>query len=211
MGRAHGIRELTQPDFIILALLLISAGIGFTRGAVREIVALVAFVVAAITAVLCLSITGPMGREWINPDWLGALAALVLTFGVIYILLRLLGAALSRRLHATKVLGLLDRSVGLALGLGRGLVVLGALFLIFSAATPKYLQPRWITEASTWPLASNMGRLLQALAPRGLRAAGRLKPVFDRAVREASGDISSTDGYDANQPSDIEDLAEKSR
>jgi membrane protein required for colicin V production len=201
---------LTQFDIIVLGLLAVSGIVGFMRGAVREIAALVALVAAAGLAIFSLSTTAPMVREVVKPGWLGTVAALVLVFGATYILLRLLGAALARKVHGADVLGALDRSVGLAIGLGRGLVVLGALFLMFNAATPQDLRPKWITGATTWPLASNMGRLLQALAPKGLDVAGRLKPAFDRAVRDGSGDRTATDGYEAAHPGESGDL-EKSR
>lgn len=202
---------LTKFDLILLALLLISAAVGFARGAVREVAALVALVAAAFLAIFGLPVMGPIVREVVRPGWLGTVAALVLTFGVTYIVLRLIGAGLARRVQRTDVLGALDRSVGLAIGLGRGLLVLGALYLMFNAATPRDLQPRWITESTTWPLARNMGRFLEALAPQGLNIAGRLKPAFDRAVRGGSGDRTATDGYDAPQSGETDDVVERSR
>lgn len=202
---------MTQFDFIVLALLLISAAVGFARGAVREIAALVALVAAAALAIIGLPVAAPFMREIVRPGWLGTVAALVVVFGVTYILLRLLGAALAHRIQRTDVLGALDRSLGLAIGLGRGLVVLGALFLMFNAATPADLRPRWITGATTWPLARNMGRLLEALVPRGLDVAGRLKPAFDRAVSDGSRDRTATEGYEARNSDDAGGQAEKSR
>jgi membrane protein required for colicin V production len=130
---------------------------------------------------------------------------------VVYVVLRLVGAGVARRIHGTDVLGALDRTVGLAIGLVRGLVVLGALYLMFNAATPVDIRPHWITGARTWPLAADMGRLIEALAPKGLDAAGRLKPVFVRAVSEPSGDRTTTEGYDARERGRIDDLVEKSR
>ena len=86
---------------------------------------------------------------------------------------------------------------------------------MFNAATPKDLQPRWIVGATTWPLAQNMGRLLTAVAPKGLDIAGRLKPAFDRALHTAAHDALDdrlkSEGYDARQRREIEDLVEKSR
>jgi membrane protein required for colicin V production len=202
---------VTQFDLIVLALLGISAAIGFSRGAAREIAALVALIGAAAFALFGLPLFAPMVREVVHPDWLGAAVALIGVFVLTYILLRVVGGALAQRVVQTDVLGALDRSVGLLIGVGRGLVVLGALNLMFNAATPRDLQPRWITGATTWPLAQNMGRLLAALAPQGLDIAGRLKPAFDRAVEDASGDRSVTDGYDARQRGEIDDLVEKSR
>lgn len=202
---------MTQFDFIVLGLLLLSAAVGFARGAVREIAALVALIAAAALAIFGLPWSAPVVRGVVSPPWLGTAAALVLVFGVTYVLLRLIGALLARRVQNTDVLGALDRSVGLLIGLGRGLLVLGALFLMFNAATPADLRPKWIVGATTWPLAGNMGRLLEALAPQGLDIAERLKPAFDRAVRNGSGDRSVTDGYDAPRKGGTGDVVEKSR
>lgn len=200
---------MTQFDFLVLGLLGVSAAVGFARGAVREVFALVALVVAAGLAIFGLPVFGPTVRGVVS-GWLGTIAALVVVFAVAFIALRLIGAGIARQVQNTQMLGFLDRSLGLLIGLGRGLIVLGALYLMFNAATPEDLRPRWITGARTWPVASNMGRLLETLAPRGLDLAGRLRPAFDRAVGEGSGDRTTTDGYEAREPADTEP-AERSR
>jgi membrane protein required for colicin V production len=200
---------VSQFDFLVFALLGVSAAVGFFRGAVREIFALMALVVAAGLAVLGLPVFGPPVREVVQPDWLGTIAAIVLVFVIAFIALRLIGAGLAQRVQKTQMVGFLDRSLGLLIGLGRGLIVLGALYLMFNAATPEDLRPRWITQARTWPLASNMGRLLDELAPKGLDVAGRLKPAFDRAIGEGSGDRTATGRYEAREPDT--DRPERSR
>lgn len=202
---------MTQLDFIVLGLLAISAAVGFARGAAREIAALFALVAAALLAIFGLPVAAPIVREVVKPGWLGTAAALIVVFVVSYVALRLIGAMVARRIQRTNLLGALDRSVGLLIGLARGLLVLGALFLMFNAATPQDLQPRWITGATTWPLARNMGNFLTALAPQGLDIAGRLGPAFDKAIRDGTGDRTVTDGYEAPQRSEPEDLVEKSR
>jgi len=201
---------VTQFDFLVLGLLFISGAVGFFRGAVREVFALIALVAAAALAIFGLPVFGPMVRDVIQPGWLGTVLALVLVFGVAFLALRLIGAGIARQVQNTQMLGFLDRSLGLLIGLGRGLIVLGALYLMFIAATPEDLRPRWITGAQTWPVARNMGRLIETLAPQGLDAAGRMKPAFDRAVGEGSGDRSTTDGYEAREPA-ATDRPERSR
>lgn len=191
---------MSQFDILVLMLLGVSAAVGFFRGAVREVFALMALVVAAALAVLGLPAFGPTVRGVVQPDWLGTVASLVLVFVVAFIALRLIGAGLAQRVQKTQMLGFLDRSLGLLIGLGRGLIVLGALFLMFNAATPEDLRPQWITGARTWPLVSNMGRLLDELAPKGLDVAGRLKPAFQRAIDDGSGDRTATGRYEAREP-----------
>lgn len=202
---------MTKFDYIVLGLLLISAIVGFTRGAAREVVAVAALLGGAATAIFGLRYARPIADHLIHSHWLALAAALLLLFLAGYIAVRLIGAALVRHVHGTNVLGALDRTAGLLIGLVRGLVVLGALKLMFVAATPVDLQPSWITQARTWPLAANMGRLLESLAPKGLNVAGRLKPAFERAVGEPSRDRTATEGYDARQRGEVDDLVEKSR
>jgi membrane protein required for colicin V production len=202
---------VTKLDYIVFGLLLISAVVGFARGAVREIAAMAALVLAAAAAVFGLKYATPLAARLAHPQWVAAVAALLVVFGVVYIVLRLVGAGLARRIQRTDVLGALDRSIGLLIGVVRGLVVLGALYLMFNAATPPDLQPKWIVQSRTWPLAADMGRLLQGLAPQGMDLASRFKPAFDRAVRDTSGDRNATDGYDARQRGEMDDLVEKSR
>jgi membrane protein required for colicin V production len=202
---------MTQFDAIVFVLLLISAVVGFTRGAVREIAAMAALVVAALLAVFGLPVTAPLARHVLHTPWIAATAALIGVFVVAYVVLRLFGAGIARRVQRTHVLGGVDRTAGLAIGLVRGLVVLGGLYLMFNAATPKDLRPRWITGSLTWPVAASMGRLLTDLAPRGLDVAGRLKPAFEHAVKTGSGDRRGREGYDARARGGIDDLVEKSR
>ncbi|HZZ69965.1 MAG TPA: CvpA family protein [Phenylobacterium sp.] len=206
---------LTQFDIIVLVLLAISAIIGFVRGAVLEIVSLVALVAAAAAAVYGLPAALPFVHKMIHLDWLATAATLVLIFVLVFASLRLIGAIIARQVQHTYLLGTLDRSLGLMVGLIRGLIVLGALNLMFNAATPKDLQPHWIVGSTTWPLAQNMGRLLTALAPQGMDLANRLKPAFDHALHDAKHDAIDdrlkSEGYDARQRREIEDLVEKSR
>jgi membrane protein required for colicin V production len=201
---------VTKFDYIVLVLLLISAIAGFARGAAREVVAMAALLGAAVAAVFGLKYATHAVSRAVHPHWLAAGLVLVVAFGAAYVALRLIGAGLARRIHGADVLGALDRTVGLAIGLARGLVVLGALYLMFNAATPTDLQPRWITGARTWPLAADMGRLLQTLAPKGLNVAGRLEPAIERAIREPKGDRTATEGYDARGHGGI-DALEKAR
>jgi membrane protein required for colicin V production len=202
---------MSKVDLIVLALLLISAAVGYMRGAIREVAAMVALVAAAFLAIYGLPTTAPVAHHFIHTRWLAALAALAVVFLVTYGLLRLIGAGIAQRVQQTHVLGTLDRIVGLGIGVVRGLVVLGGLYLMFNAATPVDLRPRWITGSATWPVAERMGRLLEELAPKGLDFAGRLKPAFDRAVSGGSRDRNAAPGYDARQRGEIDDLVEKSR
>jgi membrane protein required for colicin V production len=201
---------VTQFDLVVAILLAVSAAVGFARGAIREVAAMAALVVAALLAIYGLPATAPVARHLIHTRWLAALAALVGVFVVVYAVLRLMGAGIARQVQRTHVLGVLDRTAGLGIGVVRGLVVLGGLYLMFIAATPKDLQPRWITGSATWPVARSMGGLISRFAPQGLNLAARVRPAFDRAVG-GSGDRRDGSGYDARGRGETDGLLENSR
>ncbi len=154
-------------DLVAGLMLIGSAFLGFSRGAVLELVTLFAFTVAASLAVYLLPFTAPVARSTVHPVWAANAVAVGLSFLVAYIGLRLLGSNLSRRVRGHATLGSLDRTVGLGFGLVRALVVLGVVYLVF-AATP-FAQPPILTQARLYPVARVAGTTLASLAPGGMR------------------------------------------
>ncbi len=57
---ANGRDDVSKVDLIVLALLLISAAVGYMRGAVREVAAMIALVAAAFLAIYGLPSTTPL-------------------------------------------------------------------------------------------------------------------------------------------------------
>jgi membrane protein required for colicin V production len=202
---------VTKFDYIVIALLLVSALIGFARGAVRELIALMALIAGAAAALLGLAYALPLAARLVHPQLLATGLTAGLLFVTAYIGMRLVGAVLVKRIKGTNVLGALDRLVGLLIGVARGFVVLGALYLMFIAATPEDLRPKWITKARTWPLAQDMGRLLAGLAPQGKAAAVRLGPALERVTSDRSRDRSTTGEYEARRGGEADDLVEMTR
>ena len=212
---------MTPFDIIAGVILLVSAVVGFARGASRELTSALSFIAAAIIALLALRITGPLFRGLMDPDWAATAAAILVTFVIAFIGLRLLGAALTRTLHADGALGTLDRVMGLAFGLLRGLVVLGVFNLVFNMATPPDRVPSWVSKSALYPLSTASARVLKVFAPKGTALAGKLAPAIEDAVHDgtradgasdkASDGKSGEPSYDKNQRRSVDDLVEKSR
>ena len=202
---------MTLFDIMALTLLAVSGGVGFFRGAVREMATVLALLVAAAAALWGLRFSGPLMRGVLEPVWAANVAAVLLVFVVIYIALRLIGGRIANRVQATNVLGFLDRVIGAGFGLVRSLVVLGAFHLALMAVAPPERIPQWIAGAALYPLTQAAGQVLKAFAPRGLDVADRLRPAITDAVRDGAGDPPSEEGYDVRARDDIDDLVEKSR
>lgn len=207
---------MTPFDIIAGLILLVSGAVGFFRGASRELTSALSFILAAVVALLGLRLTGPLFREFMDPDWAATAAAILVTFVIAFVALRLIGGQLTRTLHADGTLGLLDRLIGLGFGLLRALVVLGVFNLVFHMATPRDRVPAWVSESMFYPLSNASAQVLKVFAPKGAGLAGKLAPAIEDAVRDGASDKPSDaergeEGYDKDQRRKLDDLVEKSQ
>ncbi len=165
---------MTIFDLTCGLVLAVSILVGLANGAVREIVGLFAFGLAAALAALLLPFTGPLAAAALHAAPVVAkAAAVVTTFVVAYIGLKLSAHWLTMRLRDRAALGAIDRVGGAGVGLVRALVLMG-LFAIVYGATPSFLRQPWIDNAKLYPVARAAGHAMAAFAPRGLGAAGHL-------------------------------------
>ena len=192
---------MTGYDLFAVIVILFSAMAGWVRGGAREIISLFSFVLAALVALIALPVTGPLGRSVFDPDWVGTVLAAVLTFFLIYFGVRLIGACASKSMRDHERLGPVDRSIGVAFGFIRALVLLGVIHLIFYAAQTPDRVPGWYREAAVHPVATAGARIIQAVLPGIGRAADSVTPTVTDSVRRGASDSSqSSDTEAASQP-----------
>ncbi|MGH6985628.1 MAG: CvpA family protein [Caulobacteraceae bacterium] len=163
---------MTLFDLVAGLILAASALAGLVRGFTREVTTIVAFILAAILSFAALRFTGPVFAQAIPIVWMADAAALLVGFVFAYIVLRLLGGALTRRIRDDHRLSGPDRVLGLIAGLARGLIVIGAFALVVNAAAAPDQPPAWIARARLYPLASDAGLAMSRLAPRRFGLAG---------------------------------------
>ena len=206
---------MTLFDVIALLILLASGLVGFLRGAAREVITVVAFLLAVALAVLSLRFTGPIARHTVHPNYLANALAILVVFVIAYAALRLLGSHLTRKIQSAETLGMADRIIGVGFGLIRALVALGVFYLVFNAATPSDRVPHWIKDAAFYPLSASSGHVLMALVPKGSVMASKVAPVLEDAVREGGSDQtpppSEGQGYDEGSRRRVDELVEKAR
>jgi len=198
---------MTIYDLICLLILAASAGIGFVRGGARELVTVAAFVLAVVTAIVGLRISGPLARHAIHVAFLANAVAILVVFALAYAALRLVGRRLTRRIPGADAGSQTDRALGVVFGLVRGIVALGVLFLLFTVATPPERTPRWVRHAALYPLSRAAGHVLIALGPEGSAVAHKVVG----GSREASSSASDGPGYDTASRQHVDDLVEKTR
>ncbi len=208
---------MTLFDLLAILVILVSGAVGFIRGAAREVLTVLAFVIAVAIAVFGLRISGPIARHAIHPAVLANAAAIVVVFAVAYILIRIAGGGLTRRIQDAQALSLVDRVVGVAIGLVRALIMLGVFYLIFNWVTPAERTPAWIKDAALYPVSRTAGHVLMTLAPQGVVVADKVGPALEKAVREGSSDTAPAapggkgKSYDEGSRKTVDDLVEKTR
>jgi|HubBroStandDraft_1064217.scaffolds.fasta_scaffold169553_2 membrane protein required for colicin V production len=180
-------------------VLIVSVLVGWIRGATREVATVAALIVAAVVALAALRLSGPVARHAIHTPWLANIAAILLVFVAVYILLRVAAAALTRRIHQTSGLGGVDRTVGAGFGAARALVVLGLVNLTINAIMPPDRMPPWISGALLYPVSSVSASALKTFAPRGADLAKQVYPVVGKAIASGGQDNASGGGDDQNR------------
>jgi membrane protein required for colicin V production len=196
MGRT---RPMTLFDFAAGLVLIVSVLVGWMRGATREVTTVAALIVAAIVAVFALRFSGPLARHAIHTPWLANIAAILLVFVAVYILLRVAAGAVTRRIHQTGGLGGADRAVGAGFGVARALVLLGLANLTINAIMPADRMPTWISGALLYPVSTVSGQALKAFAPQGANLARQVYPMVGNAITSGGDDSAAGAGDDQNR------------
>ncbi|SHH88203.1 CvpA family protein [Pollutimonas bauzanensis] len=132
---------MTSFDYIVLAILGVSALLGLLRGLVKEVLSLIAYVVAFLAGIWW----GPTVSIWLAPYIDNSLLRTALAYGAVFIIVLLLVGLLNitlATLIAKTGLTPADHGLGALFGLLRGtLVVLALVALAGYTDLPK--EPWW--------------------------------------------------------------------
>ena len=188
---------MTGYDLFAFVVIVFSALAGWVRGGAREIITFLSFILAAFIALIALPVTGPLGRGIFDPDWIGTVLAAIITFLLVYFGVRLLGGVIGRSLRANTALSSFDRTLGVAFGSIRALVLLGVIHLIvFASSSSPERAPGWLTGAAVFPISDGSARAIQALLPGIGRAADQVTPAVVDSARRGATDQPQSDATD---------------
>ena len=155
---------MTALDILVLLLVGGGAFAGFRRGFVHEMLSLAAWV-AGVVAVKTFHTPATQALAPFVGTATGAAAlALVLTFGIAFIVVKLLAARIGGATRRS-IVGPIDRILGGGFGLLKGLIVASLLFLLATTLTGfsrigERARPDWLTGARTYPLLNATSRAL---------------------------------------------------
>ncbi|NNG22403.1 CvpA family protein [Telluria aromaticivorans] len=156
---------MTIFDYLVLFVLISSVIISTLRGLVKEILSLLGWVVAFVVANMYGAKLAPMLPDLVPGETARLIAAFVILFLGVRILMGLLSLAIGALITASG-LSLADRGLGGLFGLGRGIViVLAAVILCGMTSIPQ--QDFW-KNALLSPMAETGARTVKPFLPAAL-------------------------------------------
>jgi membrane protein required for colicin V production len=158
---------LTILDFIVLGAVLLSALLAAVRGFTREVLSIASWVAAALAAWTFHPSLLPFVKQHIKQDTIALVIAIAVIFLVTLVIVSLITARISDFVLDSRI-GALDRTLGLAFGAARGLLLAIVGYMLWITLVPDSRQPEWVREAKSRPLLESSGRSLLAMLPQDI-------------------------------------------
>lgn len=167
-------------DIGVILILLISAGVSFFRGLIREVLTIVGALGGGFAALTFGPAVIPLTSKWFGieegktaaklfdviPMELAAqITAYAGIFVIVFIILQLASHLISSAAQAVG-LGPIDRTLGIFFGLARGLLLLGVLYLPFHLILPEDSKKDWFEHSQTMPFVQGTTKWLISFVPQ---------------------------------------------
>jgi membrane protein required for colicin V production len=214
-------------DIAVIGVLIISGLMAFSRGLVREVLSIGAWVGAAVVTVYAFPHLRPFTRVYIKSDLLADIATGVGICIVTLFVCTAISHMLSRNVRGSGF-GALDRSLGFFFGLARGAVLVCLAYLFFTWAVPKPEdQPDVIKQAQSLRVIAPGADLIRSLLPKdalskGSQAADAAKNAVEQQLGQQALDSMSQPapkspaakpdpGYNENERKDLNKLIQSTQ
>jgi membrane protein required for colicin V production len=155
---------ITLLDIVLILVMLVSGLLAMVRGFMREILSIIAWVLAAGATLYAYSKLLPVAKQYFNNDIVAAVAVIGGVFLLTLLVVSVLTVRLSDMVLDSRV-GALDRTLGFLFGLARGLVIVVVAFMFFNWLVPDRSQPEWVKSAKSRVVLTGTGQWLMSMLP----------------------------------------------
>lgn len=169
-------------DYGIIVLMLASVGIGIVRGAIREVMNIIGWVLAYMLAHAYAADLAPLFADWVGEPVARTVLAWASVFLIVVVVSALI-ASLASELVRKLGLSTLDRGVGALIGVARGLLVLLALTL--AAGLTRIPQSNAWREATLTPWMEIAAIHARGVLPESIAARVRFRGQADPGAAAA--------------------------
>lgn len=155
--------SLIWPDYIIIAIIIISMIISLFRGFVRESIALAGWILAIWVGMFFMHPFAIFINPYLNlPPSILSLVSFAVLFIITLILSALVGNLASSLVDKSGLSGT-DRSIGMLFGIARGILIVGVLILL--AGFTLVPQDPWWKESTLIPHFQQLAVWMQGFLP----------------------------------------------
>lgn len=155
-------------DLVVIGVVLISALLAAVRGFTREVLAIVAWVVAAAAAWYLHPTALPIAQQYIHSNTVALIAAIGGIFIVTLIIVSIVTVQISDMILDSRI-GAIDRTLGLVFGAGRGFLIC-VIGWAFMGWLLQGKNPEWATTSRTRPAMENTRDSIIAMLPDNAEA-----------------------------------------
>jgi membrane protein required for colicin V production len=155
---------ITLLDIVLIAVMLISGLLAMVRGFMREVLSIIAWILAAGATLYAYSKLLPLAKQYFNNDIVAAVAVIGGVFLLTLLVVSILTVRISDMVLDSRV-GALDRTLGFLFGLARGLVIVVVAFMFFNWLVPDRSQPEWVRSAKSKVVLAGTGQWLMSMLP----------------------------------------------
>jgi membrane protein required for colicin V production len=160
---------ITLLDIGLIGIMLISALLAMVRGFMREILSIIAWVLAAGATLYAYAKLLPFAKQYFNNDIVAAVAVVGGVFLITLLVVSVLTVRISDMVLDSRV-GALDRTLGFLFGLGRGLIIVVVAYMFFDWLVPDRSKPEWVLHAKSRVVLSSTGEWLKEQLPENAEA-----------------------------------------
>lgn len=176
-------------DWVLLLLVAVSIIASFRKGFSRELIGLIAVVVALACGVWFYGAAGAFLEPFVSSKEIAHFCGFILIFIGVLIAGAIVAHLFSRLVKAAG-LNWFDRILGAGFGAVRGLLLAVALILAIVAFTPGDAAPRAIVQSRFAPYIIDAAHLVASIAPHELKEGfrkryDRVKSIWEDALKKS--------------------------
>lgn len=151
-------------DYIIIAVLLVSAALSLIRGFTKEVLSITGWIVSGYAAIFFGPSLKPLLASYITIDWAVTGGSMLIIFLLVLISFSIASSFVSSSIKGTG-LNALDRTLGVGFGALRGFFIVCMAYFGVSTVIPESDHPDFITEAKLRPVLQTGTKAFVAIVP----------------------------------------------
>lgn len=189
-------------DLIIGGILLVTLAVGVSRGFIREVTSVLAWILAGIATFWDIPLLRTFMASHFSSVLIADAMAAVVAFVIAFTIISLIGTVCASLVRGSFI-SPLDRGLGALAGILKGVVLLSGLEIVVSCFVPRTAMPEAVRSGYLMPIIYQVSDFIYAQLPASAKEhLGRLakQNLSLMASSPASGSKTSTESNSSAQP-----------